>query len=108
MSNDVIALPELAWDGTSKAVATLDRGGHEAVGVLLMRALQTSAETAADTSGVELVSTTMDVTADLSEGGTLTFETEVDRRTRTLVFLHGAAKRDGQAVMTATAVYRIG
>lgn len=71
----------------------------------IIAALGEAAGMAAEGS-VSLVSVTLDSLSD-GEARPLRFETGVDRKTRTLVFLNARAYRGDDMVMTATAVYAI-
>jgi len=100
-------LPALDWAGDDRARAA-GVASEEALVLLLLRAVRHFASGAADGNAVAPVSTTLDHTADLAPGAPLDFAMTLDRRTRTLVFAHGAARQGDSQVLTATVVYRIG
>ena len=73
----------------------------------LMSAIRAAAEKLVAPAAVDLVSVTMDVSSRVDAPGPVSFETRIDRRTRTILFAGGSASVDGTVVMTATAVYSI-
>ena len=87
------------------ATATLQ--ADEKLALDLMGAIRAAAEELCAPSAVDLVSVTVDVSARIEDAGAATFETRIDRRTRTVLFTGGMARQNGAPVMKATAVYRI-
>lgn len=87
------------------ATATLK--ADEKLALDLMSAIRGAAEELCAPSHVDLVSVTVDVSARIEEAGAATFETRIDRRTRTILFAGGSATVGGKIVMSATAVYSI-
>ena len=87
------------------ATATLQ--ADEKLALDLMAAIRKAAEDLCAPSSVDLVSVTVDVSARIEDAAAATFETRIDRRTRTILFAGGSAIVDGTVVMTATAVYSI-
>lgn len=79
---------------------------HEALGALLAFMVRSTAGSVAGCA-VEPVSLTLDTTGVFEDGAAVDFMTDIDRRTRTLVFANGRALQDGRAVMTLTGVFRI-
>ena len=73
----------------------------------LIRAIRADAETSCAPDKVELVSVTIDVSADLNGQTDVRFVPLIDRKTRTILFTKGTAYAGDAAIMTATAVYRI-
>jgi hypothetical protein len=73
----------------------------------LMAAIRAAAETLCAPSTVDLVSVTVDVSARIDGAGPASFDTRIDRRTRTILFAGGSASVGGKIVMSATAVYSI-
>jgi hypothetical protein len=72
----------------------------------LMRAIRADAAHLCAPDMLALVSVSVDMSGHVGEG-VLTLSPRVDRRTRTLLFTGGTAKRGAVTVMTATAIYRI-
>ncbi|MEO0549149.1 MAG: acyl-CoA thioesterase domain-containing protein [Pseudomonadota bacterium] len=94
----------IAADGTaSAAVADGDRISASA---LLLRVIETEAEKLAAPQAVDLVTVSTDVTGPL-KAGEVAFETRLDRRTRTLIFIGGEATQNGGPVLRMTTIYRI-
>ena len=87
------------------ATATLQ--ADEKLALDLMGAIRASAEELCAPSHVDLVSVTVDVSARIEDASKASFETRIDRRTRTIVFAGGSALVGEKVVMTATAVYSI-
>jgi hypothetical protein len=73
----------------------------------LMASIRSAAEKLVAPESVDLVSVTMDVSARVDTPGVPSFDTRIDRRTRTILFAGGSASVGGTVVMTATAVYSI-
>jgi hypothetical protein len=87
------------------ATATLQ--ADEKLALDLMAAIRAAAEELCAPSHVDLVSVTVDVSARIGEISAASFDTRIDRRTRTILFAGGSATVDGKIVMSATAVYSI-
>ena len=87
--------------------ATASLPADEKLALDLMAAIRAAAEKLCAPSAVDLVSVTVDVSARIDGTGTASFETRIDRRTRTILFAGGSASVDGRIVMNATAVYSI-
>ena len=79
----------------------------EKLAVDLMAAIRAASDAACAPDTLELVSVTLDVSARIEAPAKATFETRIDRRTRTILFVGGSASVGGKVVMTATAVYSI-
>ena len=107
MAHTTLELPPLDWASETRAAVDGEALGEEQITLLLLRAVRQFASNTADGQPVSPVSVTIDTTAPLESARSLTIETALDRRTRTLVFAHGAARQGENAVMTATAVFRI-
>lgn len=104
----IIDFSELDWTGPGAARIRLEGAmPAETVASLLMRVIRSGAEAAADGATLEPVSFNLDTTAPAGSTGVISFDCEIDRRTRTLVFAHGSAHLEERTLMTATAVYRI-
>lgn len=87
------------------ATATLQ--ADEKLALDLMAAIRAASEDLCAPSSVDLVSVTVDVSARIDNASKASFDTRIDRRTRTIVFAGGSAIVDGKVVMSATAVYSI-
>lgn len=86
-----------------------EHAGDPAVIAAVMRAvLDKDAAELREGETVTLVSVTFDQLDAAVQGQDITFETRLDRQTRTLIFLSGLAVSGGVNVLKATAIYRIG
>ncbi|MEL6474244.1 MAG: acyl-CoA thioesterase domain-containing protein [Pseudomonadota bacterium] len=79
---------------------------EEMLAAYLARMVRTSAAQAASAE-VAPVSVTVDMLGAPPERGTVQFSSDIDRKTRTIVFANGDARTDDGPLMTATAVFRI-
>lgn len=86
---------------------TLVTRADEAIALRLIQAIRADAETVCGPDSVDLVSVTFDVAAATADASTLSYQSRIDRKTRTILFTGGAAEGPQGIVMTATAVYRI-
>ena len=102
-----LPLSRLNWrDDAPVRLADPGALSHEALGALLAHVVRHAVAEAIG-SAVEPVSLTLDVSGALAVGTAIDFTTEIDRRTRTLVFANGRAMQGETVVMTLTAVFRI-
>ncbi|MCA8901529.1 MAG: hypothetical protein KDA53_09780 [Hyphomonas sp.] len=86
---------------------TAEHQADETLALGLMSAIRSEVERTCAPGAVDLVSVTMDVSARVEAPADTTFETRIDRRTRTIAFAGGSALVGGKVIMTATAVYSI-
>jgi hypothetical protein len=94
-------------EGDAQSIDFADTLAGDVLGALLMRVVWAKAADSAGADSVELVTTTLDVAGTPDADAPITFEAEIDRKTRTMVFAKGAARSGEDCVMTATAIYRI-
>lgn len=73
---------------------------------LLTHTLRAAAMAAAAPAEIELVSIATDATG-RAEGGQIVFSTQIDRQTRTLIFLSGDAREEGAPRLRGTAIFRV-
>lgn len=73
---------------------------------LLTHTLRQAAEAASSPAEIELVSIATDATG-RAEGGEIAFSAQIDRETRTLIFLSGDARENGAPRLRGTAIYRV-
>ena len=108
LSDLTIPYSALKFEGDEKASATGVPAQHEVLSALLMQVVRRHAESLADGEPVAPVSVSVDVTGQVSGAAPLDFESQVDRKTRTIIFIGGTATQEGRPLLKATAVYRIG
>ncbi|MCF6329377.1 MAG: hypothetical protein L3J02_06220 [Henriciella sp.] len=104
-----LTIPYSSLNFTSESSALLEQSltEHEVISALLVLVVRRHAQSLIDVGTVIPVSVTVDVTGEAQPGETLKFESSVDRKTRTLVFIGGVAMQGGTRLLKATAVYRI-
>ena len=97
---------QLAEDGHSWL---LSETGIDTVqtSALLQKVIEREAEKTLESGDLYTVSATFDVSASASGHAVITFESRIDRKTRTLVFASGLALQDKKPLVRATMVYRI-
>ncbi|MEL6414758.1 MAG: hypothetical protein AAFQ15_07450 [Pseudomonadota bacterium] len=106
--NDLtIPLSALDFTTDSTASATADDWTVIQVGVLLQAVVERHAKSLVEEGELHSVSVTFDVSADAATGSEVTFESRIDRKTRTLVFASGIAKQNDRHLLKATVVFRI-
>lgn len=99
---DIIA--ETVQTGTLSAQASDE---HLILTAAIRAVLDRAASDVAGGAAVSLVSMTLDVLDGDVAGSETRFETELDRKTRTLVFINAIATRGDAGVLKATSIYRI-
>lgn len=77
-----------------------------ALAALLTYTLRQAADVAAAPGEIELVSIAIDATGS-AEGGEIAFSAQIDRQTRTLIFLSGDARENGAPRLRGTAIFRV-
>jgi len=104
-----LTIPYSSLNFTSESSALLEQSvpEHEVISALLMLVVRRHALSSIAGGEVIPVSVTVDVTGEAKPGETLTFESDIDRKTRTLVFINGTAMQGDTPLLKATAVYRI-
>ena len=103
----LLAVSALDWsDKTNAHLPAQAELGTEALGALLAHVTRVAAGAMANAE-ITPVSITQDCTAPVRAGLPVTFETGIDRRTRTLIFANGRALQEGTVVMTLTGVFAI-
>jgi len=80
---------------------------HLIVTAAIRAVLDRAASQTASGAAVSLVSMTLDVLDGDGAGQETRFETELDRKTRTLVFINATATRGDTGILKATSIYRI-
>ena len=99
---DTIA--EAVQTGTLSAQAS---DNHLILTAAIRAVLDHAASDVAGGAVVSLVSMTLDVLDGDASGQETHFETELDRKTRTLVFINATATRGDTGKLKATSIYRI-
>ena len=107
LSDISIPYSALSFGEGGQASAPAGITDPEVIASLLMRVLRRQADMSAGVGHVETVSVTIDVTGENLADGALSFTCEIDRQTRTLIFIGGAVTQGGKPCLKATAVYRI-
>ncbi len=97
----------LAFESERVGVLNPPSSEHEVLSALLMETVRHYGEALAEGAGIVPVSVTIDVTGIVSGEAPVRFEAEIDRKTRTLLFIGGEASQAGGPLLKATAVYRI-
>lgn len=106
--NDLtIPLSALEFSSDSTASATAADWTVIQVGVLLHAVVERHANSLVKAGELHSVSVTFDVSADAVTGNEVSFESRIDRKTRTLIFASGIAKQNDRHLLKATVVYRI-
>lgn len=104
-----LTIPYSALEFDSERIATLRTASndHEVLSALLMETVRHHGEALTEGAGIVPVSVTIDVTGSVSGETPIRFQSDIDRKTRTLLFIGGEASQDGAPLLKATAVYRI-
>lgn len=103
----IIPLSVLEFQGGDKARAVAEDWDTTQIGVLLQHVVTQSATGLLDEGTLHTVSVTFDVSAEAATGSDVTFESRIDRKTRTLIFASGLATQNDRVLLKATIVYRI-
>jgi len=103
-----IPLSQLTFEGDDKARTMAANGDTIQIGGLLQSVIQTHAARELDEGEPLAVSVTFDVSEPVQAGQEVSFESRIDRRTRTLIFASGTATQGGRHLLKATVVFRIG
>nr|WP_070960226.1 hypothetical protein [Hyphomonas sp. Mor2] len=104
----IVPLSELEFDGDRIARATAAEWDTIQIGALLQHVINSHVSTELEAGESIVVSVTLDVSEPVASGELVTFESRIDRRTRTLVFASGTATQAGRHLLKATVVFRIG
>ena len=101
-------LPDIQIKSPGEAVASLPGPADEAVlSALMVRALQAHADSLAETREAKTVSVSLDMTGKPHDGGEVQIRSEVDRQTRTIIFMGGELLAKGEILLKATAIFRL-
>lgn len=107
--NDLnIELSSLCLTGTDAARIDVNTLDLPSIGVALQRIFEHYMQGKLDYAALNLVSITHDITGSPILGEPITFQTQIERQTRTLVFASGIAQQGEQPVLKATMIYRLG
>lgn len=106
--NDLI-VPVSALDFDDAHVAHAIAADWDTIrtGALLQHVISHAVSAQLDDGEAVVVSVTFDVSEPAIDGEKVTFESRIDRRTRTLVFASGTAAQGARHLLKATVVYRI-
>lgn len=107
-SDLLVPISQLQFDSESVAHAVAASWDVIQIGALLQHVIRNhvAAELAEGTPLA--VSVTFDVSEPVQDGELVTFESRIDRRTRTLVFASSTATQGARHLLKATVVFRIG
>ncbi|MEO1552371.1 MAG: hypothetical protein AAFR82_00445 [Pseudomonadota bacterium] len=97
---------KFASDGAATAVA--ENWNTTQIGVLLQSVIEQHARAQLQDQSPHIVSVTYDVSADVASDTDITFQSRIDRRTRTLIFASGLASQGDRHLLKATVVFRLG
>ena len=100
-------LPELDIKLPGEATADLPAADEAILSALMIRALRAHADSVAGDRQAHSVSVSVDLTGTEFQGGDLRFLSEVDRQTRTLVFMNGTLRSGESVLLKATAIFRL-
>lgn len=103
-----LPISQLQFDGGNTARATAANWDVIQTGALLQHVIRTHTSRELDGGKPLAVSVTFDVSDPAIDGDEVTFESRIDRRTRTLVFASGIATQGARHLLKATVVFRIG
>ena len=96
---------DFSSDGAASAVAK--SWNTTQIGVLLQTVIEQHAAAQLDGQSLHFVSVTYDVSADVASGSEISFQSRIDRRTRTLIFASGLASQGDRHLLKATVVFRL-
>lgn len=103
--DQVIPYSALTFTDIHSAKGPAGVTGYDAIGALLLSVVRRHAAALAG-APVHPVSWSMDVIGPC-EGGALQLDSQLDRQTRTLIFINGTAQAGGALCLRVTALYRI-
>lgn len=103
-----IPLSQLVFDTDQGARTIAASGDTIEIGGLLQSVIQHHAAAELQDGEPLAVSVTFDVSEPAKAHAEISFESRIDRRTRTLIFASGMATQGGRHLLKATAVFRIG
>jgi acyl-coenzyme A thioesterase PaaI-like protein len=103
----IIPLSELTFEGEGTARIAAASEDTLQIGSLLQYVIQRHAASELKDGEPFTVSVTFDVSAPAKAAEMVSFESRIDRRTRTLIFASGTATQDGRHLLKATVVFRI-
>lgn len=107
LSDLTVPLSALEFSSDERATATAQQWNTVQVGVLLQSVIEHHANSLIEDGALHSVSVTFDVSAEAAIGDEISFESRIDRKTRTLIFASGLASQDGRHLLKATVVFRI-
>lgn len=109
IANVTIPYAALASTSPKEATLTIDQPMSVAVlSALMMSVIEGYVSAEAEGTACTLVSSTLDVTGDISAiASDVTIEANIDRKTRTIAFSGATATCAGKTVLTVTAVYKL-
>lgn len=100
-------LPAIEIRQEGLAAARLASDDISVLSAVLMRALEAHAAAIQPSGAVSVVSVSLDMTGEAFSAGEVELASEIDRQTRSLVFMHAYAKQGGQIIIKATAIFRL-
>lgn len=106
-SDLTIPLSALEFQADGAATAVAENWNTTQIGVLLQTVIEQHASEQLDDQSLYFVSVTFDVSADAAAGDQVSFQSRIDRRTRTLIFASGLASQGDRHLLKATVVFRL-
>lgn len=103
-----VPISQLKFKGASQALAIAESADVIQIGALLQHVIRSHAASELDDGHPLTVSVTFDVSEPAEQGEEITFQSRIDRRTRTLIFASGTATQGARHLLKATVVFRIG
>lgn len=88
----------------SADLASADEGTLSAIALRAMK--QFAAESAGDKTA-STVSVSLDFTGEAFTGGAVDIDCDIDRQTRTLIFLHAYLRSGDRTLIKATSIFRL-
>ncbi len=106
-SDLIIPYSSLDFEADDRAAIAQPTQSHDVISALLMQVVRRHAKSLVDDADIAPVSVTIDVTGLPAVSGGIEFDSTIDRKTRTLIFISGEAKQGCAPLLKATAIYRI-
>lgn len=103
----IVPLSALEFQEDGAAIAIAENWNTTQIGVLLQTVIEQHATDQLKNQSLHFVSITYDVSADAALGDQVSFQSRIDRRTRTLIFASGIASQGDRHLLKATVVFRL-
>ena len=103
----IVPISQLRSERINQARAVAGNWDVIQVGALLQHVIRAHATSELAEGNPIAVSVTFDVSDPVEAGEEISFESRIDRRTRTLIFASGTATQGARHLLKATVVFRI-